>query len=51
MDVGHYPKHGVIKDGILYINDRKVIDPAEIMIRRKRMSIPMTTPVCINALR
>jgi hypothetical protein len=42
--------HGVIMEGVLYINDAKAISPAEIMVRRKRMSIPMTTTVCLDAL-
>ena len=36
--------HGVVGDSVLYIADTTTIDPEEILVIRKRMATPMTTP-------
>ncbi len=36
--------HGIVGDSILYIIDLVAIDPEEILVIRKRMATPMTTP-------
>ena len=40
------PAHGLLEEGVLYILDSEVINPIEILVVRKRMSTPLTTPVC-----
>jgi len=41
---------GVIGTNILYIHNLNKINPAEILVIRKRMSTPMTTPMAISKL-
>lgn len=36
--------HGIVSDSVLYIVDTATIDPEEILVIRKRMATPMTTP-------
>lgn len=36
--------HGVVGDSVLYIADTTAIDPEDILVIRKRMATPMTTP-------
>ena len=40
----------VISNGVLYINNTSVVNPADILVMRKRMSTPMTTPHCLGLL-
>lgn len=44
------PPDAVISSGILYIMNPKKIDPDSILLMRKRMSTPMTTPVAEGML-
>lgn len=37
---------GIVGDSVLYIVDAARIDPEEILVVRKRMATPMTTPQC-----
>ena len=37
---------GIVGDSVLYIVDTARIDPEEILVVRKRMATPMTTPQC-----
>ena len=41
---------GVIADNVLYIMNTEKIKPAEILIIRKRMSTPLTTPAAITMM-
>jgi hypothetical protein len=36
--------HGIVGDSVLYIVDTAAIDPEDILVVRKRMATPMTTP-------
>lgn len=36
--------HAIVGDSVLYIVDTSVIDPEQILVIRKRMATPMTTP-------
>lgn len=41
---------GIIGDGVLYISNPEKINHADILIQRKRMSTPATTPVAEASL-
>jgi cysteine synthase A len=42
--------HGVVADGILYVEDVEAISPDAVLVIRKRMSITATTPMVLAAL-
>lgn len=40
----------LVENGALFIQNAEKVAPAEVMIRRKRMATPLTTPYCLSVL-